>query len=931
MKIETEEQVLEFWEKNKIYKKSKEKNSKGKGFYMMDGPPYATGHIHMGTALNKISKDIAMRSQRLQGKDVFDRPGYDTHGLPIEFQIEKEIKSKGKEDIEKFGVKKFIEKCKDFATKHIDVMNNEFKNLGTWFDFNNPYLTLKQNYIEKIWDVFKEADKKELLYLGKYSVHVCPRCETAVSYNEIEYAKQKDTAIFVKFPLKDKENTFLIIWTTTPWTLPANTGIMVNPKYTYQKLELSNGEKWIIEKTLAPKIMETIETGFTIKKEYLGKEMEGWNYINPLSKNLNLNPEHTKNAYRVVLSGRFVTNEAGSGLVHTAPGHGREDYEVGKQTGLPAPSPVDVSGTLTKETGKYQGKKARIVDEEIIKDLEEDNRIVYKHKFSHDYPHCWRCKTPLLMISQPQWFLKISQIQKEILNQNQKTNWIPNYMQLRMNAWLEGIGDWPISRERYWGTPLPIWICDKCDKKIVVGSVEELEELSKQKIKEIHKPEIDEIKIKCKCSGTMSRIPEVLDVWFDSGVSSWAALETEEEFKKFWPADLNLEGKDQFRGWWNSQFILSQIKFNKKPFDSIFVHGMILSLGKVKMSKSLGNIISPQKIIEKYSRDYLRYYFAKISKGDDITFKESEFKEVRKVMTILKNVNSFTNQLENKKSSERIEDKWIISRFNNFIKQVTEKYNQYKFFEAIPLLETFLVNDLSKTYIKIIRNRADETYSVLNKIRIGLVQLLAPITPFATEIIWQGLREKNIVEEESIHLSAFPKPDEKATNKELESDMLCTSCLIEKGLAERDKNKIGLKWPLSKATITYYQKLSNQEEIIRNQLNIRKIEWIKKTGEENWNVKLDTKLTPELEAEGYAREISRAIQSARKDAGLTKTDIIEIEIETEFNNLLKTQIDFIKQRVNAKKISLQKSSEHFSYSKEGKIKNLEFKIKLNKI
>ncbi|RLG12618.1 hypothetical protein DRN73_02045 [Candidatus Pacearchaeota archaeon] len=467
-----EKEILEFWKKKKIYEKSKKKNSKGKKFYMMDGPPYATGNIHMGTALNKILKDVTMRSQRLQGKNVFDRPGYDTHGVPIEIQIEKEIGSKSKKDIEKYGVKKFIEKCKKFATQYIGVMNSEFENLGVWMDFSNPYLTLDKEYIEKIWETFKYADKKNLLYLGKYPVHVCPRCETVVAFNEIEYGKQEDTSIFVKFRLKNEKNTYLIIWTTTPWTLPGNTGVMANPNFVYQKIKLSNGEHWIMAKKLIPEIMGKLEIGYTPEKEFLGKEMNEWQYEMPLEKYINIK---LKKLRKVVLSSRYVNLEEGTGLVHSAPGHGKEDFEVGKKTGLDIVSPVDIKGILTKEAGKYAGGKAREIDKEIINDLKKENMLVYEMKYTHDYPLCWRCHTPLLMISIPQWFLKISEIQKKILKENEKINWIPNYMKLRMKAWLEGISDWPVSRDRYWGTPLPIWVCNKCNKKIVIGSVKELE------------------------------------------------------------------------------------------------------------------------------------------------------------------------------------------------------------------------------------------------------------------------------------------------------------------------------------------------------------------------------------------------------------------------------------------------------------------------
>ncbi len=918
-----EQEILKFWQEKQIYQKSKKKNAKGKPFYLMDGPPYATGHIHMGTALNKILKDIAMRSHRLQGFDVFDRPGYDTHGVPIEIKIEKKLGFKTKQDIEKFGVKKFIDECKKFATQFIDVMNQEFVNLGVWMDFTNPYLTLDDKYIETIWDTFKQADNKNLLYLGQYPIHVCPRCETAVAFNEIEYEKVQDNSIFVKFPLKKNPNTYLIIWTTTPWTLPANTGVMVHPEFDYSEIELSSGEHWIIAKELVNKLMSMLESGYTEITKFKGKDLEGLEYENPLSKNLNLK---LKNAYRIVLSPRYVNLEEGTGLVHCAPGHGKEDWEVGRESNLDMPCPVDISGCLTKEAGKYAGKKARVVDKEIIEDLEKDNMLIYKLPYTHDYPLCWRCKSPLLMISQPQWFLKISEIKSAILKENEKTNWLPRWMQLRMKAWLSGISDWPISRNRYWGTPLPIWLCEKCNGKIVIGSIKELEKLSGQKLKDIHKPEIDKITLPCKCGGKMSRIPEVLDVWFDSGVSSWAALD-KKQFKKFWPADLNIEGKDQVRGWWNAQFILSQIKHNTKPFKSILEHGLILDLGKKKMSKSLGNIITPQEIIEKYSRDAIRYYFAKISKGEDFSFKEQHFKDIQKLFILLLNTNNFINQIPAQKSKIQIEDKWILSRLSTTIKNITKLYNEYKYPEVIQEFENFLINDVSKTYIKIIRDRAEETYETLNTIRIAVLKLLAPICPFITEKLWQELKQKSIVKEESIHLSDWPKHEKE--NKNIEKEFSDALKFIELGLAERDAEKIGLKWPLAKATISTNKQIPKQlQQIIAKQLNVKKIE-MKKSSKDS--IILDNRITPELEEEGYAREISRFIQSQRKKTGLVKEDSINLEITGDITNKIQSQKDFIKERVNAKTISLKPTNQKFNYSSKGKIKNMEFEIQFSKV
>jgi len=920
-----EKDVLDFWKSHKIYEKSVKKNSgASKKFYMMDGPPYATGHIHMGTALNKILKDIAMRSRRLQGYEVFDRAGYDTHGVPIEIQIEKEIGSKGKQDIEKFGVEKFVAKCKDFATKYIDLMNEDFEDLGVWMDFKNPYLTLSDEWIEASWAAFKEAEKKGLLYLGKYPVHVCTRCGTAVAFNEIEYGKQKDTSVFVKFPLKKKKNTFLIIWTTTPWTLPGNTAVMVHPDFDYQEVEVAEGERWIIAKELVPKFMSILERGFTVKDEFKGKKMEGWEYENPLAKNLKLK---VKKGYKIILSARYVTIEDGTGLVHCAPGHGKEDYEVGKEYGIDAPSPVAINGLLTEEAGKYAGKKAREVDKEIVDDLQKGGYLVYQLEYEHDYPLCWRDKSPLLMISLPQWFIKVSGIKKDLLRENEKTNWVPDFMKTRMKAWLEGINDWPVSRQRYWGTPLPIWHDEKTGEKIVIGSIDELKKLSGEKKIDVHKPGIDKVVIKSPKTGkVLKRVPEVLDVWFDSGVASWAALgypKNEKLFKKFWPADLNIEGRDQFRGWWNSQMILSQILFDKKPFDSIVVHGMILDIGKKKMSKSLGNIVSPADIIAKYGRDYMRYYFAKFSKGEDFSYDESELIELQKTIAILANVDSFVSQLQPTKQKMKIEDKWIESKFNNLVKEVMASYENYKFYEVIQKLENFVLNDLSRTYIQIIRERSNETFEVLNHIRNGVIKLYAPIMPLLSEAIWQELRKKNLVKEESIHLSEWPKVESKKINEKLEKEFEQLLKIVELGMAARDEAKIGLRWPLASAKVSADFTLGEElEEIIMRQLNVKSVKFAK--GKE-LKVQLDLKITPELEAEGFAREFARKIQAERKNAGLKKGDMISLKVscDKKLKEMLNKNIHFLVERTNSSKIEFV----------DGKLpeKAINFEIKEKKI
>jgi len=553
-----EEQIRSLWKEGKIAEKARALNKDGKGFFMMDGPPYASGHIHMGTALNKIVKDITIRRKRMQGFSVLDRPGYDTHGLPIENKVEKELGFKSKSDIEKFGVENFINKCRGFATEYIDIMNGEFDNLGVWMDWNNPFLTLSNDYIEAIWWTFKKADEKGLLYKGKYPIHACTHCETAVAYNEIEYVKQKDTSVYVKFAIKNDaaakkagfgENSFLVIWTTTPWTLPSNMGVMVHPKFEYVEVKVGD-ENWVVAKERLEPLMELIDAGFTIKREgkpFPGKNLENLGYENPLSKNLKIEwkisdylqyplisavtgvvgkvaplPSLQEMAYKVILSDRYVNVDDGTGLVHCAPGCGKEDYDAGnKFPGLPIMSVVGLNGNLGPAAGKYAGKRARVVDAEIIDDLKEMNALVAEQKFDHDYPVCWRCKTPLLMISTPQWFFKVTAIRERMLELNETVGWHPPWGKERFRNWLENLGDWPVSRQRYWGSPLPIWICNGgCGNQVVVGSAKELKEKSGQTLKDLHKPWVDDVKWKCDCGGQFTRVPEVLDVWFDSGVTS---------------------------------------------------------------------------------------------------------------------------------------------------------------------------------------------------------------------------------------------------------------------------------------------------------------------------------------------------------------------------------------------------------------------------
>jgi isoleucyl-tRNA synthetase len=918
--LHAEEEVKAFWKENNIPEQVRAKGDKHKRFYFADGPPYATGHIHMGTALNKILKDVAIRSKRMQGYSVFDRPGYDTHGLPIENKVEKELGFKTKKDIEEYGVERFVEQCRNFATRFIDTMNEEFADLGVWMDWNHPYLTLTDEYIEAIWWTFKKADEKGLLYLGSYPVHVCPRCETAVAYNEIEYEKLTDTSIYVKFPAKGEEKLFLVIWTTTPWTLPGNTGIMVHPDFDYAFCRLSNGETWIIAKAKVQELMDVLEAGYTVEKVVKGKELEGMKYENPLKKHLNLNEKELEGAYRVVLSERYVNLEEGTGLVHSAPGHGKEDWEVGQASGLPVICPVQLDGTMSEKTGKYAGKKARSVDSEIIEDLEKDGFLVYKHPYTHEYPLCWRCKTPLLMLASPQWFFRIKALREKLRAESSKVKWFPEWMKSRMDDWLQSLGDWPVSRERYWGAPLPIWICEACGKRKVIGSIEELKNHAvelPEKL-DVHKPGIDKIMLRCECGAHMKRVSSVLDVWFDSGVSTWAALgfpKDDKLFNTYWPADLEIEGTDQVRGWWNSQLITSLICFDRAPFKSVVAHGMVLDIKKTKMSKSKGNIVEPAEVIKRYSRDYMRYYLVKSSRGQDIAFDWSAFKDIKRFFDIMCNAFNFGALYYNldlntelpKKRELRAEEQWLLSKLNSVVKKVNKAYDNFRFFEAAELIEQFVIEDFSRTYIKLIRKGINEQQrasisAVFSHVVHTVLRLIAPITPHLAEHYYQQLPHKHV----SIHLEAFPQPEEEYIDPALEEEMDSTIDIVQAMLALRSEHKLRVRWPLKKVVIVGENPPSRFFGVIEKLCNVKEVEHSAEEPKGRFAEaevgKLKAFLCIEkdaaLEEEWELRELIRKVQDARKKHAFKPKETVHAKIYCEDKAFLEKHKAAIERETN---------------------------------
>ena len=733
-------------------------------------------------------------------------------------------------------------------------------------------------------------------------------CETAVAYNEIEYTNVADPSVYVKFPVKDQPNTFLLIWTTTPWTLPSNTGIMVKPSADYVKVKISD-ETLIIAKDLVEDVMKRAGiTGYKISGSMKGKKLDGLEYEHPL-KDLFKFQEPIK--HKVVLSEQFVEMESGTGLVHTAPGFGQEDYKVGIENGLAIVSPIKLNGTFNEECGPFSGIHVKVADRQIADILKERNLLLHEEKVTHEYPLCWRCSSPLLEMSVKQWFFKVTAIRKDLLKENKKVNWYPDWAGQRFENWLNSLGDWPISRQRYWGIPLPIWICE-CGEVRVIGSSDELP----VKPKDLHRPYIDQITLPCKCGSQMKRIPDVLDVWFDSGLASWAPVgypKNDELFNKMWPADLNIEGPDQIRGWWNSQLITSVITFGKAPFKNILFHGFVLDAHGSKMSKSKGNVTAPEEVISKYGRDTLRLYLLSSAPWDDFYFKWTDVDGVSKTFVVMENsynyVHTYASTAKKVKALEP-EDIWILSRLNNVINVATKEFKEYNIHKAANAITDFMVNDFSRVYIKMIRDRAWPGYTgddkkaafyTLDSVVRITSKLLAPLCPFFAEHMHLGLKEK----EESVHMCKWPKAQIKMINTQIEKEMEFVKEIVETVNSLRKENNVKIRWPVESVYVesddeVVKSALITFEKVLKNMSNTKYVSMGitdgYKKGFSKGSVYVSKKV---LMGEALLREFLREVQTQRKKNNLNVGDRIVLYLDNE--NLREYEAE-IKNKVGAKEV-----------------------------
>ncbi|MDD5337362.1 MAG: isoleucine--tRNA ligase, partial [Candidatus ainarchaeum sp.] len=748
-----EKEMAEFLEKNKVYEKAKKKNAHGEPYYFCDGPPYATGHIHPGTAWNKSLKDAMCRYWRMRGFNVRAQPGFDTHGLPIEVKVEQELGIRKKKEIEERGMDKFVEKCKAFADKYIEIMGGQFKSIGVWMDWENPYITYHDDYIESSWKTLKMAHEKKLMHQGVYVLPYCYRCETTMANYELEYGEETDPSIYVKFRVKGKDE-YLIIWTTTPWTLVANMAVMAHPKFSYVKAKVDD-EVWIVAKERLDALLGFAGKSATVLEEISGKKLEGTGYEHPFQDLIEKKAER-----EVVLSDEYVSLEDGTGLVHCAPGHGQEDFVVGKRFGIEIFSPVDGAGLYTREAGKYAGKNVRETSPEIISMLKERGMLIHEERIKHRYPHCWRCKTPLIFRATDQWFITISKLKERMMAEIETTEWYPAFAKDRFMEFASQAPDWCISRQRYWGIPLPIWRCGKCAEIKVIGSRDELPDKGKD-LKDLHRPNIDAVELKCGCGGTMRRVADVLDVWFDSGNAVWASMDGKDAKAFGERAELILEGQDQIRGWFYSLLGSGLLRYDRIPYKRLMMHGFFVDEKGEKMSKSVGNFVPIEEILEKYGADSFRLWGMGNTIWEELRFNWNELKEAHSDLDILVNMGVFLERFYPKTRIENaelyVEDKWLLSRMNSTLKEYHKAFENYQPNLGIRALRRFLVEDLSRFYMKIAKDRINKgenpegaLYAIYTSVFTAL-GMFAPVSPFIGEQTYQRFFRK-YKEAESISL-----------------------------------------------------------------------------------------------------------------------------------------------------------------------------------
>ena len=911
-----EKEVADLWKEKNVIQKNFDMNQDGEYFTFYDGPPTANGKPHVGHILTRVMKDIIPRYKVMKGYKVIRKAGWDTHGLPVELEIEKKLGISGKEEIEEYGVEKFVTECKESVFKYVSMWEEMTEKIGYWVDMDNPYVTYHNPYIESVWWALKQMWDKGLLYEGHKVMPYCPRCGTALSSHEVAqgYKDVKDLTCIAKFKVQGEENKYILAWTTTPWTLPSNLALCVNKAYTYIEAKVGE-ETYILAKDLANKVLGE---EYEIVKEFNGSELLGTKYeqLMPFGKVVG-------KAFEVI-HGDYVTLSDGTGIVHIAPAYGEDDSLVAKANGITFINLVDKEGKFVEEVTPWAGKFVKKCDESICKWLEENNKLFKSEKHLHSYPHCWRCDTPLLYYPKESWFVAMTQLRDRLLENNNTINWLPDNIRTgRFGKFLENVIDWGISRDRYWGTPLPIWECE-CGHKECIGSIEELKKkgINVPEDIELHKPYIDNVHLHCdKCGKEMVRTKEVIDCWFDSGSMPFAQLhypfENKELFEQNYPAQFISEAVDQTRGWFYTLLAISTAIFDRAPFENCIVLGHVLDKKGLKMSKSKGNVVDPFEVLANQGADATRWHFYTASAPWLPTrFSTDDVGEAaRKFLSTLWNVYSFYvlyadidgfNPLEYSDfESDNVMDKWIMSKLNTLIKDVDTKLNSYDITGAALQIEDFTDN-LSNWYVR--RNRArywseeltnDKigAYVTLYRVLVTLSKVAAPFVPFITEEIYQNLVVNlDSSAPESIHLCNWPQIDENAINTELEKEMDLAYTIVKLGRSARNGANIKNRQPLSKMLVSVASLPEYYGDIVKDELNIKEIEFGADLSEHvNFEIKPNLpvlgraygKMIPGIRKEIASRNQMELAQKI-KSGGIETINVDGTEIELNGENLLVT-------------------------------------------
>ncbi len=855
--VDREKAVEKFWEDNNIFKKSMEHRKEGETYTFYDGPPTANGKPHIGHVETRTIKDMIPRYRTMKGYMVPRKAGWDTHGLPVELEVEKLLGLDGKEQIEEYGLAPFIDKCKESVWKYKGMWEDFSRTVGFWADMDNPYVTYDDNFIESEWWALKTIWDKGLLYKGFKIVPYCPRCGTPLSSHEVAqgYKAVKERSAIVRFKVKG-EDAYFLAWTTTPWTLPSNVALCVNPEETYLKVKAADGYTYYIAKALADKVLGSLaeegKAAYEVLETYVGKDLEYKEY-EPLYKCAGDAAEKQKKKAHFVTCDDYVTMTDGTGIVHIAPAFGEDDSRIGRNYELPFVQFVDGKGDLTAET-PYAGKFVKDADPLVLKDLDAEGKLFDAPKFEHDYPFCWRCDTPLIYYARESWFIKMTAVKDDLVRNNKTINWIPASIgEGRFGNWLENIQDWGVSRNRYWGTPLNIWECE-CGHQHSIGSREELYKMSgneKAKTVEFHRPYIDEITITCpECGKQMKRVPEVIDCWFDSGAMPFAQhhypFENKDLFEQQFPANFISEAVDQTRGWFYSLLAESTLLFNKAPYKNVIVMGHVQDENGQKMSKSKGNAVDPFNALETYGADAIRWYFYTSSapwlpkRFSGKAVQEGQ----RKFMGTLWNTYAFFvlyANIDNFDASKYtleydklpVMDKWLLSKLNSTVAEVDSNLDQYRIPEAAKALQDF-VDEMSNWYVRRSRERfwakgmeqdKINAYMTLYTALVTICKAAAPMIPFMTEDIYQNLvRSNDANAPESIHLCDFPVVNKDHIDKKLEEDMEDVLDAVVMGRACRNEAAIKNRQPISRMYIKSDFTLSEfYQEIIEDELNVKEV------------------------------------------------------------------------------------------------------------